>query len=129
MAMSDGQTERLVVAFERLAKAVEALAARPVAAPAAAPAANGPVFSFGRSKGSPVATATAEDCEYYGGRSLASIADPAKARWIDAERKMLAAINSRLKALGKPPLEEPVQESEQPAYQPPGAPSEADVPF
>jgi len=126
MAMSDGQTERLVVAFERLAKAVEALAARPVATAAAPAVASGPVFGFGRSKGSPVATATAEDCEYYGGRCLASIADPAKAQYVERERKMLAAINARLKALGKPPIEEPVQEQE---YPPPGAPSEADVPF
>jgi hypothetical protein len=49
---------------------------------------------YGRSKGAPIAGATMQDLEYYASGSRRTLADPAKARWHDKERQMLAAIEA-----------------------------------
>lgn len=65
--------------------------------PAAAPTASGAVFPpYGRSKGSPIYGASAGDLEYYAEGARRSLADPAKSRWHDKERALLAAIESEI---------------------------------
>ena len=93
MAISDAQWERLVVAFEGIAKALAG------GKPAAAPAASGPVFPpYGRSKGAPVKGATKEDLEYYATGCQRTLDDPSKDRWHEKERALLAAIRAEQQA-------------------------------
>jgi hypothetical protein len=57
----------------------------------------GPVFPpYGRSKGQPVHGAARGDLEFYRNGCLRSLADPAKARWHDKERTLLAAIEAEI---------------------------------
>ena len=68
-------------------------------APSSVPAGagGGMVFPpYGRSKGAPIAGATMQDLEYYASGSRRTLADPAKARWHDKERQMLAAIEAEI---------------------------------
>ena len=51
---------------------------------------------YGRSKGAPIAGATMQDLEFYASGSRRSLADPAKARWHDKERVLLAAIEAEI---------------------------------
>ena len=65
-------------------------------APAGAPA-DGLVFPpYGRSKGMPIAGASMQDLEFYAGGSRRSLGDPAKARWHEKERVLLAAIEAEI---------------------------------
>ncbi len=72
------------------------------AAPSSAPppppsSSGGMVFPpYGRSKGAPIAGATRQDLEYYASGARRSLADPAKSRWHDKERQLLAAIEAEL---------------------------------
>lgn len=52
--------------------------------------------NYGRSKGQPVEGATMQDLEYYAGGCRRSLADPAKARFHDSERVLLAAIEAEI---------------------------------
>ncbi len=72
--------------------------AAPVAARRPAPAADGGMVfpPYGRSKGAPVAGASRQDLEYYANGCRRSLADPAKTRWHDKERTLLAAIEAEL---------------------------------
>jgi hypothetical protein len=68
-------------------------------APRDAPAsgAQGMVFPpYGRSKGAPIAGASIQDLEFYIGGSRRSLDDPAKSRWHDKERVLLAALEAEL---------------------------------
>lgn len=47
---------------------------------------------YGRSKGLPISGATVNDLEFYANGARRSLADPAKAKWHDKDRAMLAAI-------------------------------------
>ena len=59
--------------------------------------AGGMVFPpYGRSKGQPVAGASAQDLEFYASGCRRSLADPAKSRWHDKERVLLAAIEAEM---------------------------------
>lgn len=59
------------------------------------PAGGGAVFPpYGRSKGQPVAGASAQDLAFYAAGAERSLADPAKARWHDKERALLEAIQA-----------------------------------
>ncbi len=51
---------------------------------------------YGRSKGQPVAGASAQDLEFYASGCRRSLADPAKSRWHDKERVLLAAIEAEV---------------------------------
>ena len=69
-------------------------------APAAArpSATGGPVFPpYGRSKGQPVAGASAGDLEYYAAGCQRTLDDPAKARWHEKGRALLDAIKAEQK--------------------------------
>jgi hypothetical protein len=76
--------------------------AAPQARRAPAPSADGgPVFPpYGRSKGAPIAGASINDLEFYAGGCRRSLADPAKARWHDKERVLLAAIEAEMARQG-----------------------------
>ena len=70
-------------------------------ATAAGGAPAGMVFPpYGRSKGAPIAGATTQDLEYYASGARRSLADPAKSRWHDKERQLLAAIEAELASRG-----------------------------
>jgi len=53
--------------------------------------------NYGRAKGNPIATASLDDLRYYRTGCERSIADPAKARFHESERRMLAAIEEEIK--------------------------------
>jgi hypothetical protein len=67
------------------------------AAQAAVSNGDGMVFPpYGRSKGTPIAGASIKDLEFYISGSRRSLDDPAKARWHDKERVLLAAMEAEL---------------------------------
>lgn len=72
--------------------------AAPRATPVAAPYSGGGMAlpNYGRSKGAPVAGASMQDLEYYANGCRRTLADPAKARWHDKERTLLAAIEAEI---------------------------------
>ena len=79
---------------------------RVAAAQAAQQAAGGTgeVFPpYGRSKGLPIKGATMGDLEFYANGSKRSLADPAKARWHEKERSLLAAIDAEIVRQGGSP--------------------------
>ncbi|MCE9580025.1 MAG: hypothetical protein K8W52_43315 [Deltaproteobacteria bacterium] len=55
---------------------------------------------YGRSKGAPVAGASMQDLEYYASGCKRTLNDPAKARWHDKERQLLAAIEAEMARQG-----------------------------
>lgn len=69
----------------------------PRAAPASSGGGGGMVFpNYGRSKGAPIAGASAGDLEFYAGGCRRTLSDPGKARWHDKERELLAAIEAEM---------------------------------
>jgi hypothetical protein len=78
---------------------------------------------YGRSKGAPIAGASEQDLEYYAAGCRRTLADPAKSRWHDKERALLAAIEAELARQrgGLPPMPESPDE--------PPPPSDDDIPF
>ncbi len=97
-------------------------AAAPRREPIAAAPGGGMVFPpYGRSKGQPIAGATMQDLEYYAAGCKRTLGDPAKSRWHDKERVLLAAIEAEMaRQRGGPP---PMSSDEPPP------PSEDDIPF
>ena len=91
--LSDGSVGLTIGALQ----AAPASVAAPVAT-RSAPAPSGPLPTafpnYGRSKGMPIAGASAEDLSYYAAGARRSIADPAKARWHANEKALLAAIEA-----------------------------------
>lgn len=62
---------------------------------------SGEVFPpYGRSKGAPVRGATMGDLEYYASGCRRTLTDPAKSRWHDKERSLLAAIEAEIERQG-----------------------------
>ena len=91
----------IIAALERIAKAVEAIAAKQTGRSAKqsppAPAGGGPVFPpYGRSKGAPVFGASAQDLEFYASGCRRSLGDASKSRFHDKERALLGAIEAEL---------------------------------
>jgi len=61
------------------------------------PADGGMVFPpYGRSKGMPIAGASVQDLEFYANGCRRTLNDPAKSRWHEKERVLLAAIEAEL---------------------------------
>lgn len=52
--------------------------------------------NYGKSKGAPVAGAALQDLEFYANGARRTLADPAKARFHDAERRLLSAIEAEV---------------------------------
>jgi hypothetical protein len=64
---------------------------------AAAPRDTGMVFPpYGRSKGAPIAGASVQDLEFYINGCRRTLDDPAKSRWHEKERVLLAALEAEL---------------------------------
>jgi hypothetical protein len=64
---------------------------------ASASGADGMVFPpYGKSKGAPIAGAAIKDLEFYMSGCRRTLDDPAKSRWHDKERTLLAAIEAEL---------------------------------
>jgi hypothetical protein len=64
---------------------------------ASAGGAEGMVFPpYGRSKGAPIVGASTKDLEFYMSGCRRTLDDPAKSRWHDKERVLLAAIEAEL---------------------------------
>lgn len=69
--------------------------------PAAASGADGMVFPpYGRSKGAPIVGASIKDLEFYASGCRRTLDDPAKSRWHEKERVLLAAIEAELARQG-----------------------------
>jgi hypothetical protein len=74
-----------------------ASAGAPARARPAATTSDGMVFPpYGRSAGVPIAGASVRDLEFYAQGSRRSLADPAKSRWHEKERVLLAAIEAEI---------------------------------
>jgi hypothetical protein len=69
---------------------------------AASGSGDGMVFPpYGRSKGAPIAGATVQDLEFYIGGCRRTLDDPAKSRWHEKERVLLAALEAELARQGE----------------------------
>jgi hypothetical protein len=67
----------------------------------APPSDGGMVFPpYGRSKGAPIVGASRQDLEFYANGCRRTLSDPAKSRWHDKERVLLAAIEAELARQG-----------------------------
>lgn len=98
-AVRVGDSFRLT--FGELAIGATPSAAAPRRAAPPPPADGGMVFPpYGRSKGQPVSGATVQDLEYYASGCRRTLNDPAKSRWHDKERQLLAAIEAELARQG-----------------------------
>jgi hypothetical protein len=63
---------------------------------------DGMVFPpYGRSKGAPIAGASVQDLEFYIGGCRRTLDDPAKSRWHEKERVLLAALEAELARQGE----------------------------
>ena len=65
---------------------------------------------YGKAKGEPIAGADRTDLHYYAAGCKRTLADPAKARFHDKERAMLAAIEAELANPSAPPDDPPEPE-------------------
>lgn len=94
--VADGKRVRVGSAKQEADGFVLELGTMLMAPAAARPAATGgPVFPpYGRSKGMPVAGASAGDLDYYAQGCQRTLDDPAKARWHEKERALLDAIRA-----------------------------------
>lgn len=91
-------------------------------------AGDGMVFPpYGRSKGMPIVGASMGDLEFYANGSRRSLADPAKARWHDKEKVLLAAIEAEIQRQlgggGAPAPSAPVFDDDGPPH------TDDDIPF
>lgn len=94
-------TEYETKSLDLFARILAALEARPAASPPAAraaPATGGGMTlpNYGRSKGAPLVGASLQDLEFYANGCRRSIADPAKERWREKEKELLAAIEAEI---------------------------------
>jgi hypothetical protein len=73
-------------------------------APPPASSAGGAVFPpYGRSKGAPIAGASLQDLEFYAAGARRTLGDPAKSRWHEKERQLLATIEAEIARQGGAP--------------------------
>lgn len=120
VAVRDGDGLLLTLGMLEAGGSVPVPQARPVTKPGPLPT----TFpNYGRSKGGPIAGATADDLSYYAAGARKSLADPAKAQWHAKEQALLAAIEAEQARPSAPP----------PAYAAPSparnGPSDDDIPF
>lgn len=77
--------------------AIEAkLDARPASRPASTTGGSAVFPNYGKKKNEPVAGAELGDLEYYANGCRRTLDDPAKSRWHDKERALLAAIEAEI---------------------------------
>lgn len=90
--------EEISAKLDALTAAVAALGKAPRAA---ASSGGGAVFpGYGNSKGMPIAGADLRTLEFYANGCRKSLGDPAKARWHDKEKALLATIEAEIAAQG-----------------------------
>lgn len=100
-AVRVGDTFRLTLSDLTIGGAAEA--AQPRRAAPTSRNDSGMVFPpYGRSKGAPVSGASLQDLEYYASGCRRTLDDPAKSRWHDKERQLLAAIEAEIAQQGGP---------------------------
>lgn len=94
--MTDEQESRIMAAItEATTKIMDALAGSRTSTPAAPR--TGLCFpNYGRAKGQPVSGASRGDLDFYAGGCRRTLDDPAKSRWHDKERDLLAAIDAEI---------------------------------
>ena len=93
--MTESETIAAILDEVRAIRASLESRSRPATSPAPVP--GGAVFpNYGRSKGQPIAGASRGDLDYYASGCRRSLDDPAKSRWHDKERALLAAIEAEL---------------------------------
>jgi len=100
-------------------------------APAAA-GGDGMVFPpYGRSKGAPIAGASTQDLEFYISGCRRTLDDPAKSRWHEKERTLLAALEAELARQQGQGQDDPFggRSSRSNEYDDVPAPSDDDIPF
>lgn len=101
-AIVDASEARIMTAItDATAKIIAALAgtSRPTGGQSSAPAntAAGLCFpNYGRAKNQPVSGASRGDLDFYAGGCRRTLDDPAKSRWHDKERDLLAAIEAEI---------------------------------
>ena len=102
-------------------------APRPAARPEGG-SGGGMVFpNYGRSKGQPILGATMGDLDYYANGARRTLADPAKARFHDREKVLLAAIEAEVvRQKGMPSMDGTRDGGDE--FNPP-PPSDEDIPF
>lgn len=134
-AVRAGDGFRLTLGELSIGAAADPAASR---APRATSSANdsGMVFPpYGRSKGAPIAGASIQDLEFYIGGCRRTLDDPAKSRWHEKERVLLAALEAELarqrgEGGGEGGGESRRRESGPPDdYETPPLPSDEDIPF
>lgn len=96
----DAIEERMITISANTQRILDALAggrAAPSAPAAPARTGSGPALpNYGRRKGEPIEGCPIADLEYYANGARRSLDDPAKARWHDKERALLAAIEAEI---------------------------------
>jgi hypothetical protein len=124
-AVRDGDGFRLSLGELSIGAAADTAAPaarRPAAAPSGG---DGMVFPpYGRSKGAPIVGASMNDLEFYMSGCKRTLSDPAKSRWHDKERTLLAAIEAEIARQTGGEVAAPWDDGEQP---PPY--SDEDIPF
>ena len=106
LARMDAIEERMITISATTQRIMDALAGgRAASAPTASGGAARPAagsFRFGRQKGQPLSDGTGENLTWYRDAIMQSIADPAKAQYLDSNRAHLAEVEA---AMGlDPPL-------------------------
>lgn len=97
--MADAKTEAMMMLKQLDAKldALQAAVAALAKAPAARTGGGADAFpNYGRDKGTPIKGASMESLNYYAEGARRSLADPAKERFHDKERRLLAAIEAEI---------------------------------
>lgn len=95
-AVRDGDSFRLSLGELAIGGTADAAPAAGRRAPAAG-GGDGMVFPpYGRSKGAPIAGASIQDLEFYISGCRRTLDDPAKSRWHEKERTLLAALEAEL---------------------------------
>ncbi len=102
-----------------------AIAKLPAPAPPRTGSAEGCFPNYGTAKGKTIAGAAEGDLRYYAKGALRSIADPAKERFREKEKALLAAINAELVRMGVAPEGDTQDEGAASS----AAPSNDDIPF
>jgi hypothetical protein len=96
-AVRAGDGFRLTLGELSIGATADVAPARPAVRDASGASGAGMVFPpYGRSKGAPIAGASVKDLEFYISGCRRTLDDPAKSRWHDKERVLLAALEAEL---------------------------------
>jgi hypothetical protein len=129
-AVRAGDGFRLTLGEMSISAAADPAASRAARAPSGD---QGMVFPpYGRSKGAPIAGASIQDLEFYIGGCRRTLDDPAKSRWHEKERVLLAALEAELarqQGGGGGGYSASSRDDGPPDYDDAPPPSDEDIPF